>query len=63
MFLSTVDQRKNRKERAGPFCSRKCSGLYSANIQNNKMEKINRTEIIRTYYTKKFGIENIIKIK
>ena len=35
------DLRGNSKqEKAGPFCSRKCAGLYGANVQNNKQKKL-----------------------
>jgi hypothetical protein len=49
LFIPTVNQR-NLKNRAGPFCSKRCSGIYGAKIQNNIQNKISRTEIIKTYY-------------
>lgn len=45
---------QNRKEgKAGPFCSRKCSGKYGAEIQNGKRKKIIATQIIPTVTTLK----------
>jgi hypothetical protein len=53
-FTPSVAQRNDntRKiKKAGPFCSRKCSGIYCADVQNGK-ERLERTEIIKTYYFK-----------
>jgi hypothetical protein len=37
--------------KAGPFCSRSCSGLYGAYVQNEYMDKLGNTyEDIRKYY-------------
>lgn len=36
-------------EPAGPFCSRRCSGIYGANVQNGG-EKLERQEIKKMYY-------------
>ena len=33
---------QNRKEKAGPFCSRKCTGQYGASIQNGRTKSLNR---------------------
>lgn len=43
---------KNRKrDRTGPFCSRICAGIYSANVKNGNIEKIN-VNLIKPEYTK-----------
>lgn len=34
------DRRRNKKQgKAGPFCSRKCSGTYGARVQNKHLDK------------------------
>ena len=53
-FIPTKDQRNSQKrnkdyEPAGPFCSKRCSGLYGKNIQKG-CERIERKEINKTYY-------------
>lgn len=47
-FTPSISQRNNHKA-AGPFCSRKCSGLYGTEIQKGFPE-LERTEIKKTYY-------------
>lgn len=48
-FQLTKYQIKNRGK-AGPFCSRKCSGKYGALYQNGKIDKIDPHTHERTYY-------------
>lgn len=38
-------------KKAGPFCSRRCSGLYGALVQNNKVEKLPSIKLEKEYYT------------
>lgn len=47
-FVPNINQR-NTQNKAGPFCSKRCAGVYSANVQNGG-EPLNRVELIRTYY-------------
>lgn len=52
MFTPSVDQRNLQREGvqpAGPFCSRKCTGIYGTNVQNGG-KTLERTEIKKTYY-------------
>lgn len=42
-----------REDTAGPFCSRRCSGLYGKDIQNN-LPKLGRIPIEKTYYKSKY---------
>lgn len=49
IFEPTRAQR-NTKNNAGPFCSRKCSGLYGSDVQNNKIQKASRSVISKQYY-------------
>ena len=45
-FRPTKEQAKpSNKKKAGPFCSRKCSGQYGAALQNNKTSEISRKRI------------------
>lgn len=51
-FVPTIDQRNkmhNGVRPAGPFCSKRCAGVYGNSIRNGA-EKIQRTEINKTYY-------------
>lgn len=43
---------RNRKTASG-FCSRKCSGQYGAELQNNRTNQLGPIEIERWYYTNK----------
>ena len=39
--IITHNRQKNRnQQKAGPFCSRQCSGKYGTDIQNNRQEKL-----------------------
>ena len=49
VFTPSVEQR-NTKNKAGPFCSRKCSGLYGSDVQNKKIQKMERSPISKHYY-------------
>jgi hypothetical protein len=42
---------KRSKEKAGPFCSKSCSGNYGVKIQNKQMKRIKR-EVIKVVYGK-----------
>ena len=45
---------KAKKNKAGPFCSRQCSGAYSRSVQMGKSEKLPPQPYIEsTYYKKK----------
>lgn len=46
----SVDQRNSKKTKAGPFCSRSCTGKYGASLQNGKTSKVKRQKINRVYY-------------
>ena len=46
-FKIRGDQRNKSKKKAGPFCSRRCSGKYGAHVQNGG-QKQKRTKI-KTY--------------
>lgn len=48
-FTPTVDQRNPRNGIAGPFCSRRCGGLYGAGVQNGA-SKLDRIELTKEYY-------------
>lgn len=49
-FLLRVDQVKKRMQsKAGPFCSRRCTGLYGASIQNGSTV-LKRKKIKVEYY-------------
>lgn len=48
-FSLTRNQIKETNK-AGPFCSRSCSGKYGASIQNKKIKKRTRLPIKRVYY-------------
>lgn len=53
LFTPTKNQRNARDHnRAGPFCSRKCSGSYGADVQNGG-SVLERTVVKKTYYTNK----------
>lgn len=42
--------KSNRKKgNAGPFCSRRCAGIYGSDIQNGRKRKLNITEIKDKY--------------
>lgn len=49
IFTPTVTQR-NTKNKAGPFCSRRCTGLYGSDVQNKKIQKMGRSAISKHYY-------------
>lgn len=49
VFIPSVGQANSRAGKAGPFCSRKCSGKYGARVQNGG-EVLERQEIDKTYY-------------
>jgi hypothetical protein len=49
LFTPTVTQR-NIKNKAGPFCSRTCSGRYGSDVQNKKIQKMERSAISKHYY-------------
>lgn len=46
-FIPSKDQR-NSSNRAGPFCSRTCSGKYGKSVQNGN-SKLPRTQLIKDY--------------
>ena len=48
MFTPTKDQIANRKIiNAGPFCSRRCTGIYGSGVQNgNEKLKRNKIEVV-----------------
>jgi hypothetical protein len=48
-FTPTKDQR-NLKNRAGPFCGKSCAGKYSTSVQHHNANKLERTELNKTYY-------------
>ena len=54
MFEPSKAQRNSQAldggpEPAGPFCSRRCSGIYGASVQNGG-DKLERQEIKKIYY-------------
>jgi hypothetical protein len=62
-FTPTVDQMNSRNgdEKAGPFCSRSCTGKYGAMVGNG-MEKVKRNKITKTYYREDKNVSEINKI-
>lgn len=42
--------RRKNKTNSGPFCSRRCVGIYGANVQNNKVKKLEPTIVSSEYY-------------
>lgn len=48
-FKLTRSQIKNYKRKSGPFCSRKCSGQYGAELQNKRVEKLGKPDIVLKY--------------
>lgn len=52
-FEVNKNQRNNRSlKKAGPFCSKKCSGLYGAELQNNRMNTLkNSLDGVKRLYT------------
>ncbi len=49
LFTPTVDQCNLKRKSAGPFCSKRCAGLYSQKAQTGG-EKLSRAEVTKTYY-------------
>lgn len=49
IFTPSVTQRNTTKEKAGPFCSRQCSGKYGSGVQNGSKVLV-RKEVVKTYY-------------
>lgn len=49
-FTLTREQFGNGRNKAGPFCSRSCTGKYGSSVRNGT-EAITRTEYARDYYT------------
>lgn len=45
-----ITRSKTNAKKAGPFCSRSCSGKYGAELQNNRTEALQRTEYEVKYY-------------
>jgi hypothetical protein len=55
-FKSARDLRGNSKQgKAGPFCSKSCSGKYGAELQNNRTKELEAqpTAISEYYYLEK----------
>lgn len=50
-FTLSVNQRNSRAGKAGPFCSRSCSGRYGASIQAGSLKK-GRKLIVKNYFRK-----------
>lgn len=54
VFTPTGTQTHNTKRRkAGPFCSRRCSGSYGASVQNGG-GVLSRTKISTKYFKRKY---------
>jgi hypothetical protein len=50
-FKLSVSQLRNRsRNKAGPFCSRSCVGLYGKSLQSNCVERLDRRDIKVKYY-------------
>jgi endogenous inhibitor of DNA gyrase (YacG/DUF329 family) len=52
LFTPSKDKRNRQgpgEQPAGPFCSRRCTGIYAKNIQMGD-QKLERKEIKKTYY-------------
>jgi hypothetical protein len=45
-----TESQRNERTKAGPFCSRSCAGSYGAALQNRKVNKLPRKEIVKDYY-------------
>lgn len=52
IFTPTKDQRNmpTRRNAAGPFCSRRCTGLYGRLVQDRKMTRLQRNPVRKSYY-------------
>jgi hypothetical protein len=49
-FTPSIAQRSNRaSDNAGPFCSRRCTGIYGARVQNTGQTE-ERTLVKKEYY-------------
>lgn len=48
--LSDNQVKSVHRKKSGPFCSRKCSGKYGAELQNNRTKKLDSNNIEVTYY-------------
>jgi hypothetical protein len=48
-FLPSVNQRNSSEDKAGPFCSKRCTGVYGKHVQISK-DTLKRKPIIKTYY-------------
>lgn len=50
IFTPTIEQIKSRSSnKAGPFCSRSCTGKYAKRIQNGAIKE-KRQEIVKSYF-------------
>ena len=49
IFTPTVNQRNSKKNKAGPFCSRSCTGKYGAMIQKGG-DVMKRNIVKKIYY-------------
>ena len=50
-FVQTITQWEMKLNKAGPFCSRSCSGKYGTDIQNRRLKKIKRKFNKKKYST------------
>lgn len=50
-FELSSDQRRPSSKKAGPFCSRVCSGKYGASVQNGRSERLERQKFNIINYT------------
>lgn len=48
-FMPSRGQRNSAKDKAGPFCSRVCSGKYGARVLYEG-KRLERTAVIKTYF-------------
>lgn len=43
-----------RANKAGPFCSKQCAGIYSQKVQSGQIERLRTSEIVVNYTSLKF---------
>ena len=48
--INQQTRKSDDRNKAGPFCGRKCSGLYGASVGHNKIDKIGRNLVNVEYY-------------
>jgi len=52
---------KSKKNKSGPFCSRKCSGRYSRKLQLGQMDKLPIQPFVESEYYKRKNVQAFIE--